>query len=103
MDEDGTNHASIPQRIQEDLLDRYDITYAILMGNDVHAPGKELWQPAGVMAQEGRLPFHAVPDAGARVIARRAGDDDHLGDRARRSVVQGPVDRRAVVSRDRRQ
>lgn len=35
MDADGTNHASIPQRIKEDLLDRYDITYAILMGNDL--------------------------------------------------------------------
>ncbi len=35
MDEDGTNHASIPQRVKEDLLDRYDITYAILMGNDL--------------------------------------------------------------------
>lgn len=35
MDADGTNHASIPQRIREDLLDRYDITYAILMGNDL--------------------------------------------------------------------
>lgn len=35
MDHDGTNHASIPQRIKEDLLDRYDITYAILMGNDL--------------------------------------------------------------------
>ena len=35
MDPDGTNHASIPQRIKEDLLDRYDITYAILMGNDL--------------------------------------------------------------------
>ncbi len=35
MDDDGTNHASIPQRIKEDLLDRYDITYAILMGNDL--------------------------------------------------------------------
>ena len=35
MDADGTNHASIPQRIKEDLLDRYDITYAVLMGNDL--------------------------------------------------------------------
>ncbi len=35
MDSDGTNHASIPQRVKEDLLDRYDITYAILMGNDL--------------------------------------------------------------------
>ncbi|MEM8861978.1 MAG: amidohydrolase family protein [Chloroflexota bacterium] len=35
MDEDGTNHASVPQRVKEDLLDRYDITYAILMGNDL--------------------------------------------------------------------
>jgi predicted TIM-barrel fold metal-dependent hydrolase len=35
MDEDGTNHASIPQRVKEDLLDRYDITYAVLMGNDL--------------------------------------------------------------------
>ena len=25
MDADGTNHASIPQRIKEDLLDRYEI------------------------------------------------------------------------------
>jgi len=35
MEDDGTNHASIPLRIKEDLLDRYDITYAILMGNDL--------------------------------------------------------------------
>lgn len=35
MDADGTNHASVPQRVIEDLLDRYDITYAILMGNNL--------------------------------------------------------------------
>ena len=35
MDSDGTNHASIPQRVKEHLLDRYDITYAILMGNNL--------------------------------------------------------------------
>ena len=35
MDEDGTNHAADPVRIKEDLLDRYDIAYAILMGNDL--------------------------------------------------------------------
>ena len=35
MNEDGSNHASMPKRVKEDLLDRYDITYAILMGNDL--------------------------------------------------------------------
>lgn len=35
MDADGTNHAADPVRIKEDLLDRYDIAYAILMGNDL--------------------------------------------------------------------
>ena len=35
MEANGTNHASIPQRIKEDLLDRYHIEYAILMGNDL--------------------------------------------------------------------
>ncbi|MCA9999776.1 MAG: hypothetical protein KDE56_28630, partial [Anaerolineales bacterium] len=29
MEANGTNHASIPQRIKEDLLDRYHIEYAI--------------------------------------------------------------------------
>jgi predicted TIM-barrel fold metal-dependent hydrolase len=35
MDADGTNHASIPQRVKEELLDAYNITYAILMGNNL--------------------------------------------------------------------
>jgi predicted TIM-barrel fold metal-dependent hydrolase len=35
MDEDGTNHASIPDRVREDHLDRYGIAYAVLMGNDL--------------------------------------------------------------------
>jgi len=35
MDADGTNHASVPARVVEELLDRYDIAYAILMGNDL--------------------------------------------------------------------
>ena len=35
MDADGTNHAADPIRMKEDLLDRYDIEYAILLGNDL--------------------------------------------------------------------
>lgn len=35
MDADGTNHASIPECVRAELLDRYDITYAVLMGNDL--------------------------------------------------------------------
>ncbi len=35
MEEDGSNHAADPVRVKEDLLDRYDIAYAILMGNNL--------------------------------------------------------------------
>jgi predicted TIM-barrel fold metal-dependent hydrolase len=35
MDGDGTNHASIPERVKTDLLDRYQIDFAILMGNNL--------------------------------------------------------------------
>jgi len=35
MDDDGTNHAANPELVKEELLDRYDIGYAILMGNDL--------------------------------------------------------------------
>ncbi|MEZ4727976.1 MAG: hypothetical protein R3E79_12675 [Caldilineaceae bacterium] len=35
MDADGTNHASIPARVQAELLDRYAVDYAILMGNNL--------------------------------------------------------------------
>lgn len=35
MDVDGTNHASIPARVQAELLDRYAVDYAILMGNNL--------------------------------------------------------------------
>lgn len=37
VEEDGTQHASVPQLVKADLLDRYDIAYAILLGNDALA------------------------------------------------------------------
>ena len=35
VEADGTNHAMDPIRVKEDLLDRYNIDYAILLGNDL--------------------------------------------------------------------
>lgn len=35
MDPDGSNHAADPARVRSELLDRYNVLYAILMGNNL--------------------------------------------------------------------
>ncbi|MBI3943964.1 MAG: amidohydrolase, partial [Chloroflexi bacterium] len=35
IDADGTNHAADPQRVKAELLDRHNISYAIVLGNDM--------------------------------------------------------------------